>query len=51
MGKLTTPHQTSAGAGLGVVETKYGASLSGTPTETPVPGEAAEWVIPLLVIS
>jgi len=49
MDQLTTPHQTLAGVGLGLVETNQGESLSGTRTETPLPGEVA--VIPLSVIS
>jgi len=49
MDQLTTPHQTSAGAGLGFVVPKLGAALSGTETQTPLPGEGS--VIPPLVIS
>ena len=47
MVQLTTPHQTSAGAGVGVVEIKVGTSPSGTPTEAV---EVPDCVSPLLVI-
>jgi len=49
MDQLTTPHQTSVGADLGLVETNWGQSLSETWTETPVPGAVV--AIPPLVIS
>ena len=49
MDQLTTPHQSSTGDFMGLVERKSGQTLSETAIETPVPGSVV--LIPPLVIS